>query len=774
MKSYERYLTTSKTCRGVTVYTSTSGRGYHVYVYLKNSPLVSTHTHHAALARSVLSKLAALTGFNISEKVDVCGGNMWIWKRGCTGFQVLKEHREALDCKELCDWEEHLTKVKSKRGKRSVGIKHDSWAELNKSIRRIELDPGHRRLIKWLEDHDRMWWWDTDHWMLVCHTADLKEAHEQLSLRGIFETVSSGKDKGADQNCFAFPLSDSSWVIRRHTPGISEHDSWRTDRSGWTYCYYNRVPTVPIAASLYGIEAKSDTYHFKTLRECLKSLELLNIRPEFVPDERFYLERPATIKDVSSTKILVQWQRVDADPDQPGWHANKKLWERIFEVTRQPDDAFPADNLIRHVSAQNKELGWYANARGKWIETTMTSAGNVLTSQGIKRPMVPTILGECVLQSWHLVNQPFESEYPGNRQWNKYAPQLAFDPRPGDHPTWDKILNHIARNLSPENSPWCIENGIDTGARYLLMWIAALFQEPLQPLPYLFMYGPQNSGKSILHEALRLLLVNGHGLARADLALTNQGDFNGEIEGAVLCVVEETNLQQSKKAYEKIKDWVTSPTITIRALYRPAYDTVNCTHWIQCANDASYCPIFPGDTRIVVVHVPPLFEIIPKNKLLVQLKDEAPSFLATLLDTTIPETADRLRIPVVNTPEKEMQQELNEDALTSFCRHNIVEVDGETISFREFYNKFGSTLTQRDKGFWTTRRVALKVPYVRGKMGEFNEVHLGNVAWESKPATTPYVRNDKGRLVKSYSIKAAGEQTKRLCSPAGWKGASVY
>jgi hypothetical protein len=74
------------------------------------------------------------------------------------------------------------------------------------------------------------------------------------------------------------------------------------------------------------------------------------------------------------------------------------------------------------------------------------------------------------------------------------------------------------------------------------------------------------------------------------------------------------------------------------------------------------------------------------------------AFSLHYLIPTIPETADRLRIPVVNTPEKEMQQELNEDALTSFCRHNIVEVDGETISFREFYNKFGSTLTQRDKG----------------------------------------------------------------------------
>ena len=55
-----------------------------------------------------------------------------------------------------------------------------------------------------------------------------------------------------------------------------------------------------------------------------------------------------------------------------------------------------------------------------------------------------------------------------------------------------------------------VQCGVLTGADYLKCWIAALFQEPMEPLPYLFLYSQeQNTGKSILHEALSLLLTRG-------------------------------------------------------------------------------------------------------------------------------------------------------------------------------------------------------------------------------------------------------------------------
>ena len=50
-----------------------------------------------------------------------------------------------------------------------------------------------------------------------------------------------------------------------------------------------------------------------------------------------------------------------------------------------------------------------------------------------------------------------------------------------------------------------------------------------------------------------------NGVARADSALINPSGFNGELEGSVLCVIEETDLRTNRQAQERIKDWVTSP-----------------------------------------------------------------------------------------------------------------------------------------------------------------------------------------------------------------------
>ena len=49
---------------------------------------------------------------------------------------------------------------------------------------------------------------------------------------------------------------------------------------------------------------------------------------------------------------------------------------------------------------------------------------------------------------------------------------------------------------------WCKLHNIKSGTDYLLYWIAFLLRDPFQPLPYLFLYGNQNSGKSILHQAI--------------------------------------------------------------------------------------------------------------------------------------------------------------------------------------------------------------------------------------------------------------------------------
>ena len=157
-------------------------------------------------------------------------------------------------------------------------------------------------------------------------------------------------------------------------------------------------------------------------------------------------------------------------------------------------------------------------------------------------------MGGAVGKGWRLVSLPFREEYPGGRQWNLDAAQFRHKPAALEpdqtplHPHWDMVLDHIGIELTPalRDLPWAQQANIKTGADYLRAWVACAFRDPFEPLPYLFLWGNENSGKSILHEAMELLVTKG--VVKADKALTNNNEFNGELAGAIICVVEEKNV----------------------------------------------------------------------------------------------------------------------------------------------------------------------------------------------------------------------------------------
>ena len=70
----------------VEVRKSTSGTGYHLWVWFdpNNLPETSNHTEHAALARAVLLKMSHDAGFDFTADVDRMGGNMWICTKRAT------------------------------------------------------------------------------------------------------------------------------------------------------------------------------------------------------------------------------------------------------------------------------------------------------------------------------------------------------------------------------------------------------------------------------------------------------------------------------------------------------------------------------------------------------------------------------------------------------------------------------------------------------------------------------------------------------------------
>ncbi len=756
----------------VTVRSSTSGSGLHLYVFL--NPVVNTdnHNEHAALARSILGVMSAMTGFDFSAKVDACGGNMWVWHRRMTN-DGLRCTKSGVALSEVpVNWRDHLNVISGQRKKtipnnlQNIPTRDDSsnlseteriFEELTGQRPNILLDITHKKLIDFIRDSGYIWWWDADNHMLVTHTCALADAHLALSLRGLFKTSSPNSDPHT-QNCFCFPLPDGGWIVRRFTPGVQEADTWSQDAGGWTRCYFNVEPDLKTAArSFEGVEHDKKGFIFRHAEMAVRTAEAVNVYPNL---PNWAMAREATIKRHKDGRMIFEIKREATDhyDDMKGWLAEKDVWRKIFDrvvdVDRMEIGNF--DNIVRHIVTESGEdCGWSIKSDEVWRSEPLNHVKVALKSMGHNPQEVDQILGSSIFQCWELVNRPFDPEYPGNRKWNKGAAQFRFTPSQTrddlKYPTWEKILNHVGIGLDSavSDSDWCKTNGIISGADYLMCWVASLFQEPREPLPYLFLHGPQNSGKSILHEALSLLLTTGY--QRADNCLSSSSIFNGELENAVICVVEETDLKRNKVAYNRIKDWVTSKHLNIRHLYRSPYHVPNTTHWIHCANDASACPVFAGDTRITMCYVDALNpgDAIPKKYLFPKLESEAPDFLARVLFLEIPKTNDRLNIPVLMTSDKEFLQSQNQSSVEMFFDDCAYYVEGEMISFSDVYEKFLEWLDPAEIHDWSKIKFGRELPsvYPKGRRISDGTHWIGNLSFEPKESTAPKLIVRQGKLV---------------------------
>lgn len=760
----ENVLTKAREIPWVTIRRSTSGKGFHLYVFL--APVrTENHTEHAALARAILGKMSAITSFDFESTVDTMGGNIWCWHRkskNTNGYELIKQGGIL---KEIpINWRDHIDVIKRKRNKIRAKLLDkplDTFDQIAGQHPIVPLDEGHKKLIKYLEDNNLTNWWDVDHHMLVTHTFHLKQAHKALSLKGLFDTNSTGT---SPQNAFCFPLSDSAWVVRRYSQGVAEHSFWDQDDSGWTRCFLNRDPDLHALARAYGgTEDTTGCYEFvgqggKIVTDALRQLQ---IDPKI---EEKFLGRATQLTEHKDGRVIIKIKIIESDPEElQGWIRKKGWWIKILssKLPKYSDgiQLEKTDSFIRHlVNEKQENAGWVLKTNEKWINEPMVHLQKTLEKMQFSKSDVVTIFGDAILRFWQLVNIPFQAEYPGDRRWNRGAAQLRVFPSGRDfeklkYDSWLKILQHIGKGLDGpiKENAWCKENDIICGADYLKCWVACLFQKPLEPLPYLFIFGPQLAGKSILHEALDLLILNG--VVRADNAIKSPSGFNQELANAVLAVLEETDLSVAGQlAYNRIKDLTTSRMIAIHGKGNTPYMIRNTLHFIHAANDAKACPIQKGDSRITMLYVEPLTEIIPKNVFLAQLEQEAPDFLQSILNLEIPKSKDRLALPVIVTEEKEKQEEINSTSLEFFCKEYCHFNPGNMIPFSEFYETFIDKIDALERNLWSKIKVGREIPspYVKGRSPKNCQHYIGNMSWQM-PTPSELARNKltlkEGKLV---------------------------
>ncbi len=763
----------------VTLRRSTGGAGLHIYVMLDFDEKINNHNEHMAVGKAVLSQLSAIAGFDFESKVDVNAGNMWVWHRKMmrpdgtrnNGLELLKAGSKLKQVPS--NWKDYIDVVTGKR-RRTMPFfikaldepekEYDLFEELSNQRPKIPLDKDHKRLIEWIAEHTPGGsWWHEDHWMLVTHTYTLKLAHDALKLKGPFETLASGSQHGGDHNIFMYPLPHGAWTVRRYTRGCSEASTWMQDGQGWTYCLFNRSPDFKMACKLNGgIEKANGGWAFKEAKQALAAALMLG--SQLTLPEKFHY-RPTVLKQHKDKRLIIEIEKSPSDEGVIEFDGSGKSWSRIFDAKVEPTqtnvEALNLDQVVRHiVNVGGRDEGWVVNSGGTWRDEPLEHVKLVLRGHfGYKPNEAEQILGTGAIQPYILVNRPFDVEYPPGRLWNRNAAKLRYEPSQNidnlKFDTWLRILEHLGEELTPyiHINPWARANNVVSGADYLMLWMASLFQRPEDRLPYLFFYSEkQNTGKSTFHQAIKLLMGGGTeeegtppGYMKVDQALRAQATFNAELQNAIVCVIEELDLNpkrsDAKISNNRIKELVTENTISIHAKGKTPCMVKNWTHFIQTSNDKNSCPVFKGDTRITVIKVNPIddIDIIPPPKLTAMLTNEAPDFLAHILRLEIPPSNDRLALPVIETEDKREVQSANLSVVELFIQEECHHVDGETILWSEFYSKFQAWMEPLDAEKWTMKYTGFRMPelHPRARRKTDNQWAVANLSWQTRDPLKP-------------------------------------
>lgn len=770
---------------------STSGTGYHLWVWFdpENLPETANHTEHSALARAVMLKMSHDTGFNFEADVDCLGGNMWICAKRATkenGGLTLFHAAEHPLTDWPQNWRDHLEVASRKRSRtRFKGPDSEDEADeierTNQDRPRVPLDKQHCEFEQRYYETEYEGFWNEDHGCFVAHTYAIGLVFKQMGMRGVYETVSEGADP-TKPNSWMYPLPHGAWRIFRFQKGTTEADTWETSPHGWTTCTINVTPTPKQVGSKYKgiVTPRSDgkSYTYFTNEDAQKAVAAYGGKlglPEWLlaaPEPR-----PITLtlakegSGIDAEFSYVEGDTADGKELQArrlGWvRQYGGVWRKLIEVDaepRQADYESLADNRVRLVTHNGSQQGLYGRTDGgDWVEQNTDRIRDYLTYKGIAGGLQKHLLGWCSACPWKMVAKPFAGEYPGNREWNLLGCKLLFEPAQNEGPTphWDLILDHIGRGLdnAVEADPWCNEHGLKTGADYLRMWIANLIRVPSSRLPALAMYGEQNSGKSILQESIQLLFDES-GFMFGDNALTNRSFFNGELEGKVLCPVEETNLAASPEAYTRLKAWITSHKITITYKRGTPFLADNYTHWIIACQPRDWIPIEPGDTRIIVWEVTP-FEgrEIPKPELLEELRKEAPFFVKQLYGFDLSGIYGRHVLPTLMTVEKA------EAMKAVAARQDFPALEGTALKLAKAIQKLGKTLKKGRKwGPGNASELCEALGNWDGEEGVRELVRRANTAGRYLKRIQPYlaergVRLDIGSGKAKYTVSALPQES---------------
>jgi hypothetical protein len=651
---------------------STGGGGFHVWITFPadDLPKVTSRTEMKALARAVLARMSQDTGHHFEADVDHLGDILWICSRRTTPESqglTLVHAAERPMTEWPRDFKEHMPVVTRQRQKTvlrgTTAEESDAIEKAHKDRVRVPLDDAHRKFIEAYEATGFYGYWDEDHGCFVGHTAGFLNVTEALKLTSVYQTVSDGRHPG-EPNAWVYPLKFGGWRAFRFTAGTPEAPTWETSRSGWTTCVIGLRPAPSQVARRHGGVSKGKAFVFVDPDKAALAALTYGVvvkYPVWLETQR----RPVTM-EIRRDGLNLSIPRKKSDPKQAahdaGWiEVRGPIWTTGYAcetVSQTTDYEGLADDTVRHVARDAKQLGLYVHTTQGWHQQSPKQVENHLSYKDIVGGQQVDVLGWCSDHPWNRVALPFQPEQPGDRQWNLDGCQLAHQPadHPGPTPNWDRLFAHWGQGLDDAVAAddWCRDHGIKDGAMYLQFWFANWLRYPERRLPMLATYSAENNtGKSFIHEAGKELITQ-NGYMLSEKAIKNKSGFDAELHGKVLCGIDDVDLGDDVSFYNTLKRWITNPWMNYGYKGKEVFLDRNYTHWVIGVQTRKFIPIDRGDERITLWEMVPFpkSEMVPKDEMRERINREAPFLLQRLFALDLREVHSRLAIPALLTTEK--------------------------------------------------------------------------------------------------------------------------
>lgn len=167
----------------------------------------------------------------------------------------------------------------------------------------------------------------------------------------------------------------------------------------------------------------------------------------------------------------------------------------------------------------------------------------------------------------------------------------AVEPRPGDWSLLDQLIRRVLTDGDPR------------GYRYVLDWMAAMFQRPSQPAEVAIAFkGAKGTGKGTLGRVLQ------HIAGQQGLHVSSPehitGRFNSHLQNCICLFADEAFWAGDKSGEAKLKALVTEPTVAYEGKGRDAVMGKNLIHIVMASNSDWVVPAgLDGERRFAVFEV---------------------------------------------------------------------------------------------------------------------------------------------------------------------------